>query len=245
MIKSDGVLTQKSGYKKRFRKFNVPKYVQRPKDTNLLKIKKLETKLNKLTQTVKKQEPPLKRKYYEGSQAPENAWSGFALPYPYVGADDNERIGQIIQVKDIECNFQINVSTSDDLDTFRVVFVQYKDENTTGNPPTPGLELLFENYDGDDPTQAIWNPITKSRYKVFFDKTYNLNDKGLGQINDSFKVNYTQLYDKGKLTFLDTVNNEFFPGLQGGYITGYICSDSTAVPNPEIRYAMMVTYTDS
>jgi len=184
MIKSDGVLTQKSGFKKPFRKYGVPKYTTRYKDANLLKIKKLETKVNKLSKTVKKQEPPLKRKYYEGSQSPENAWVGFAPPYPYVGPAENQRIGEIIQVKDIICNFNITVSSSDTLDTFRVVFVQFLDENTSNNEPLNAKEILWMNHDGDDPTQSIWNPITTTRYKVFFDKTYNLNNNGLGQIND-------------------------------------------------------------
>jgi len=245
MIRSDGVLTQKKGYKKPFRKYGVPKYTPRYKDSNLLKIKKLETKLNKLVKTVKKNEPPLKRKYYEATQNPENSWTGLAPPYPYVGPAENQRIGEIIQIKEITVNFCISVSTSDSFDTFRMAWVQYKDENASNNLPTGGQELLWMNYDGDFPTQSIWNPITKDRYKVLFDKTYNVNKDGLAQISDSFTINYTQLYDQGKLIFIDDENIEFAPALQGGYITGFICSDSAASPNPKIEYSVLMTYTDS
>jgi len=187
--------------------------------------------------------PPVKSNYSEATYNPQNAWTGLGVPFPAKGEEPNERIGDEIVIKSVNVRYNLSVSESDTFDTMRVVFVQWNQPNTEGNLPVGQDALLWLDPSMDYPYNSPYNTQTASTYKVLFDKVYNLNDAGISQAHENL-VFLPKDLKTTKLKFGTDVGTAL-PQLDGGLIVGYVCSDSTASPNPGINISVKLNYTDS
>lgn len=239
-LSNDTGLTFKKGFEKK-RKFT--KKIQKPTLGGLQK--ELAIMKKTVAKKFKEDEPPLKYTYAEFVVSPENTWTNMEFLWPIQGNTVNERLQSIIQVKSMQFNFIVKASESDGFDNVRVVFIQYVDANLSGTPPD--INIVFIDAGTSFPYIGQYNSLNRSRYRVLFDKTYCVNYNGIASIADSFTCTSRDLTtNHGKMIYIsDTDTNGNVPGLEGGYVIGYCCSDSSASPNPSIEYTTRMNFTDT
>lgn len=200
------------------------------------KIKQLEKKL-------KANEPPVKSSYLENIDSPENVWFAFGLPYPAKGGADNERLGQEIIVKSVNFRWLINASETDDFDTLRFVIVQFMDGNAVSEFPLNYNTNLWLEPTTDYPYLSPFNTQSASTYRVLFDKTYNVCANGVAQMSENVLITSKDMAIS-KLKF-DGDTGGGLPGLDRGLIICFACSDSTAVPNPDVKFTCKMNFIDT
>lgn len=199
--------------------------------------------IKRLKHIVKQTAPPIKSAYVEEQQNPTNAWTAIGLPYPVKGGAADERLGQEIIIKSINYRFTLSVSESDDFDTMRVCIIQYMDGNLVNNFPIGQLTNVFLEPTGSYPVLWPFNTQSASTYRVLFDKNYNLNEQGVAQVSENLLITHKQLAIT-KVKF-DTDAGGALPGLDRGLIMFYVCSDSTASPNPGIEISTKLNFIDT
>lgn len=199
--------------------------------------------IKRLKSMVKLSAPPVKSAYVEEQQNPTNAWTAIGLPYPVKGGAADERLGQEIIIKSINYRFTLSVSESDDFDTMRVCIIQYMDGNLVNNFPIGQLTNVFLEPTGSYPVLWPFNTQSASTYRVLFDKNYNLNEAGIAQHSENILLTSKDLAIS-KVKF-DTDAGGALPGLDRGLIIFYVCSDSSASPNPGIEISTKLNFIDT
>lgn len=240
---NDTGLTLKKGFQK---KRTFPKKETKPTMVSLQKeITFLKSSMKK---KAKIDEPPLKYTYSEFAGTYTNAWSNAAMDWPTMGSGISNRLTDIIKIKSITFNFLVKASESDGFDNVRIIFIQWVDQNASGDA-TPAIGLSQALI---DPTSSFcylnqWNSITRNKYRVLFDKTYCVNYNGVATVADQFTVTGPNLtVNKGRMVYSnDSETNMLAPGLEGGYVVGFICSDSAVTPNPSVEYSFRMNFTDT
>jgi len=187
--------------------------------------------------------PPVKSRYGETVYNPENEWMSIGLPYPAKGGDKDERLGDTIDVKSINFRYTISVSETDNFDTFRCCIIQYMDGNTETNYPLNHLTNVWLQPTTDYPVLSPFNTQSASTYRVLFDKVYNVNENGVAQISENVLVLAKDMAIT-KIKF-DTDAGLGLPALDRGLILMWICSDSSASPNPKIECTIKFNFTDT
>jgi len=221
--------------------FVTPKAITAPSTTK--KDVAQDREIKRLKASLKVLAPPVKSTYIEVVQSPENSFIGFTCKYPAKGGAKDERIGDEIEVKSLNIRYNLNVSETDNFDTMRVIFVQWIPSNALGELPVNSDPMLFENNIGDYPILWPFNTQSASSYKVLFDKVYNLNENGIAQMHENILILGKDLRVK-KLKF-QTDDGTQLPQLDSGLIIGYVCSDSSASPNPRMDCTIKLNFTDS
>lgn len=199
--------------------------------------------IKKLKKLIKKAEPPTKSSYIEVVKSPENSWDLIGAPWPAKGGAMNERLGQDIAFKSLNIRYTVNVADSDGFDTFRVLIVQWNEENEFGQPPVNHLSMLFEEALTDYPTLAPFNTQSAAKYRILYDKVHNLCDSGIAQATENVLILPSQLAVT-KFTY-QTDGGGQLPQLDSGIILMYIASDSTTEPNPRIDTVWKFNWTDT
>lgn len=200
-------------------------------------------KIKLLTKKLRMNEPPVKSCYLENVDSPENVWFAFGLPYPAKGGADNERLGQEIIVKSINFRWLINASESDDFDTLRFVIVQFMDGNAATEFPLNYQSNLWLSPVTDYPYLSPFNTQSASTYRVLFDKTYNVCATGIAQMSENVLLNSKDMAIS-KLKF-DGDTGGGLPGLDRGLIICFACSDSSASPNPDVKFTCKMNFVDT
>lgn len=199
--------------------------------------------IKRLKRELKKISPPVKSTYIEDTENPENAWIGFTCNYPAKGGAVNERLGDEIIVKSLNIRYTLSVSETDNFDTMRVVFVQWIPSNAFGELVVNNDSLLWESTPTDFPVNSPYNTQSAPSYKVLYDKVHNLNENGVAQISENILITSRDLRVT-KLKFQTDAGGQL-PALNSGLIIGYVCSDSTAAPNPKIESSIKLNFTDT
>lgn len=222
-----------------------PTYSKKRKLNNskFSKDKKQDLEIKKIKKQLKVIAPPVKSTYGEAVYNPENAWTSVAMNYPAKGPDNDERLGEIIEIKSINIRYTLSVSESDNFDTMRCVLVQYMDGNEEAQYPLDHARNLWLEPVTDYPVLSPFNTQSASTYRVLFDKTYNLCDGGQAQICENLLVTAKDLAIS-KIKF-DTDGGLGLPSLDSGLIILWVCSDSTATPNPKIECTFKMNFTDT
>lgn len=206
-----------------------------------------DNKQDKEIKLIKKQlrilAPPVKSRYGENTINPENVWEAVGLPYPAKGGDNDERLGAEIIVKSINFRYNLSVSESDDFDTMRVIIVQYMDGNTNGNYPLNHDTNLWLSPTTAFPYNSPFNTQSADTYRVLFDKVYNLNAAGQAQIAENILITSKDMAIS-KLKF-DGDDGLGLPPLDRGLILMWVCSDSSASPNPKMDVSIKFNFTDT
>lgn len=209
----------------------------------LTKDQQQDLEIKRLKKQIRSVAPQVKSTYSESTLTPENAWTAFGLPYPAKGGSVNQRLNERIKIKSINWRWTLSVSETDDFDTMRVVIVQFMDGNAHDNFPLNYQSNLWESPVTDYPVQSPYNTQSAGTYRVLFDKVYNLNAAGKAQISENFLL----LPSKMAITDLkfDTDDGGALAGLDKGIIIGFVCSDSTAIPNPKMEVTTKVNFCDA
>lgn len=197
--------------------------------------------IQRLKKMIKIAKPPVKSTYIENNLSPENAFEGFTFQYPAKGAAENERIGKQIDIKSVNYRFTLNVSDTDVFDTMRVIFVQWQINNAESAIPSNNLLFLYPV--GDYPNLWPFNTQNAHTYRILYDRVFNLSEGGIAQVTENILFTPKDL-GITKLTFENDDGGQI-PTLAGGLIMGYVCSDSSATPNPRIDYTAKFNFTDS
>lgn len=204
---------------------------------------KQDKEIKMLKMKLKMAEPPVKTIYAEGVNNPENTFEGLGILWPGQGSDLSNRIGNQIKIKSLNIRYNLSVSESDDFDTFRVTIVQYVDGSKEGEYPLDALANTFVAPGSDYPVLVGFNTQSASRYRVLHDKVHNLNAAGQAQAFENL-IFYPKDLVIDHIKF-DSSGGGNFPGMDGGIIVLWVCSDSTASPNPKIEYTCKLNFTDS
>jgi len=224
------------------------KFVSKKKPTMSDKMMFLEKKLKRM---IKNDAPPIKATYIEGG--PGNAtdsWSPIYFDWPLLGSGINNRLNDIIQVKSIQMKFTIDPSTgigSENENAVRIAMIQFVDSNASGSSTgAVGLSQIWMGDSGDYVWLNPYNPLTRSKYRVLFDKTYSITFGGNATISDEIMVTSLDMsVNKGKFVYQnDEDSNLNFPGMEGGFVCAFICSDSSAAPHPQFTYTSRLVFTD-
>jgi len=231
------VVLNKQGQKRKSYGKTNSKYSKKSKD------QKQDAEIKRMKQKLKAIEPPVKSTYGEAVYNPENSWTSVAMNFPAKGGDYDERLGEIIEVKSINIRYTLSVSETDDFDTMRCVLVQYMDGNEEGQYPLDHARNLWLEPVTDYPVLSPFNTQSASTYRVLFDKVYNLNDNGQAQYTENILVLAKDLAIS-KFKF-DTDGGLGLPALDRGLIILWVCSDSTATPNPKIECTFKMNFTDT
>jgi len=213
------------------------------KSKKMTKDQKQDKEIKRLKQQLKVIAPPVKSTYGEAVYNPENAWTSVAMNFPAKGGDNDQRLGEIIEIKSINIRYTLSVSESDNFDTMRCVLVQYMDGNEVTNYPWDHERNLWLEPVTDYPVLSPYNTQSAATYRVLFDKVYNLNDNGQAQVTENILVLAKDLAIS-KIKF-DTDAGLGLPGLDAGLIILWVCSDSSASPNPKIEATFKMNFTDS
>jgi len=207
------------------------------------KDKKQDMEIKKIKKQLKVIAPPVKSTYGEAVYNPENAWTSVAMNFPAKGTDYDERLGEEIELKSLNIRYTLSVSESDNFDTMRCVLVQYMDGNEVTQFPLDHERNLWLEPVTDYPVLSPFNTQSASTYRVLFDKVYNLNDNGQAQVTENlvfFPKDFAVTHFK-----FDTASGLGLPGLDRGLIILWVCSDSSATPNPKIECTFKMNFTDS
>jgi len=225
------------------------KFVSKKKPTMTDKVLFLEKKLKSM---IKNDAPPIKFTYGEGGDAAiTDSWTPVQVVWPVLGSGVNNRLQDIIQVKSIQLNFTLYTATglgSENFDNVRLACIQFVDTNASGSSTgAAGLAQIWEGYSGDFVWLNPYNPLTKSKYRVLFDKTYSLTFGGIATQTDRASITSLDMtVNKGKFVYSnDGETNVYYPGMEGGFVCFFICSDSSATPNPLLSYTSRLTFTDT
>lgn len=225
------------------------KYVKAYKkgDTKTVQMQK---EIQRLKSAMVHNSPPIKTKWYIFSQTPQNEWSGMGLAWPVLGGANNQRLGQDIKLKSLQLKGIVKVSNSDTFDTARLVLVQYLDSNTSGNYPYGSLDncvkaTFLDVNSGDYPYIMPFLTQTKSSYRVLYDKTYQLDNGGNATCDVDVLITSKDLAVT-KIHYLDNDDTDVnLPALSEGMIVGFVCSNSTATPNPQFEIVVKLNYIDT
>jgi len=199
--------------------------------------------IKRLKSIVKSNAPPVKSTYAEEVQNPENTLIAIGMPYPAKGGDNDDRLGQEIIIKSINLRWTISVSETDDFDTFRCTLVQFMDGNLVTEFPINYLTNLYLQPTTDYPVLSPFNTQSAGTYRILFDKVYNTNEAGNAQYSENLLVLGKDLAIS-KIKF-DTDAGGSLPGLDKGLILLFVCSDSTASPNPKIEITKKFNFIDT
>lgn len=224
------------------------KFHAKPKTQKAIN-EKLEKEIKQLRKIEKINKPPVKSNYTENDISPDNTWHAMALDYPALGGTASERLGPIIEMKSVNVRFVVTTSNSDTYDTLRVMFVQYMDGNTDGNYPVNHDSNVWESTSTSYPYLVPFNTQTASRYRVLYDEMFHVNENGVAEISRNLLFSakaspQTKPWAISKIVFTGDTGLGL-PPIESGLILGWVCSDSTASPNPKITYTVKVNYTDS
>lgn len=228
---------------------NTRKYVKGTKkgDTKTVALQK---QINRLKASIVHNSPPVKTKWYLFSNNPQNEWFGGGMAWPTLGGANNQRLGQDIKIKSIQFKGKVSVASSDGFDMFRCVLVQYLDSNTSaqypyGSQSNAVAQTFLDVNTGDYPYIMPFKTQTKSAYRVLYDKTFFLDNSGQAEAPVDFMVTAKDLA-VSKIHFLDNDDTEVnLPGLSEGMLIFWVCSDSTATPNPGIECVIKMNYIDT
>lgn len=209
----------------------------------LSKDKKQDLEIKKLKKQLKVIAPPVKSTYGEAVYNPENSWTSVAMNFPAKGGDNDQRLGDIIEIKSINIRYTLSVSETDDFDTMRCVLVQYMDGNEEAEYPLDHARNLWLEPVTDYPVLSPFNTQSAATYRVLFDKVYNLNENGQAQMSENILVLAKDLAIS-KIKF-DNASGLGLPALDRGLIILWVCSDSTASPNPKIECTFKMNFTDT
>lgn len=229
--------------------YNTRKYVKGSSKSDT-KTDKLQKQLNRLKASMVHNAPPIKTKWAIFTQSPQNEWGAMGIYWPTLGGANNQRLGQDIKIKSIELKGIVKVAESDDFDTVRLVVVQYLDSNTSGQYPYGGLAQVvnttfLDANTGDYPYIMPFRTQTKSSYRVLCDKTWEVNKQGKATA-DIHELITSKNLAVTKIHFLDNEDTDVnLPGLSEGMILGFVCSNSTASPNPQFEIVVKLNYIDT
>jgi len=207
-----------------------PKSTSKPPAKTAVDTKQ-DIEIAKLKKLMKANLPPVKSTYAEGTGNPENSFVAFGMPWPQKGGDNNERLNQEIVLKSINIRYCVNVSESDNFDTMRVVIVQFMDGNEATAFPLNYATNLWLSPVTDFPNLSPFNTQSASSYHVLYDKIHNLNDNGVSQENVNLLLRPKD-FRITKFKF-DTDAGGSFPAFDRGLIVMFVCSDSSASPQPK------------
>jgi len=233
----------------RFTTSNPRKYVKgtRKGDT---KNNQMQKEINRLKSQIVHNAPPIKTKWYVFTNSPQNEWFGGGLAWPTLGGANNQRLGQDIKIKSLQIKGKVSVASTDGFDLFRCVLVQYLDSNTSGQYPYGSQsnavsQTFLDVNTGDYPYIMPFKTQTKSSYRVLFDKTYILDKNGNGEDSVDIFVTSKDLA-VSKIHYLDNDDTDVnLPALSEGMLIFWVCSDSSATPNPGIEAVIKLNYIDT
>jgi len=203
--------------------------------------------IKRLKSMIKVNKPPVKSTYAEGVVSPDNSWVACAFNYPAKGGAEDERLNAEIILKSINVRFTLSVSETDDFDTMRVIIVQYMDGNEVANYPLNHDSNLWLSPTTGYPMLSPYNTQSASTYRVLYDKAFNLNENGVAQVTENVLITAKQIAQVNGITRLkfDTDAGLGLPGLDRGIILMWVCSDSTASPNPSIEFSVKMNFIDT
>jgi len=205
---------------------------------------KQDKEIAKLKKLVKVQAPPTKSSFAEtGTLNPQNVWQAFGMPFPNKGGDINDRLGAEIELKSINLRYLVAASETDDFDTMRVILVQYMDGNEHDEYPVNHDTNLWLSTPTDYPYLAPYNTQSASTYRVLYDKIHHLCAAGEAEQGANVLLTPKDL----AITHFkfDGDGGGALAGLDRGLIIGWICSNSSASPNPDFTATIRFNYTDS
>ena len=225
------------------------KFLKKKKPTMSTKVLQMEKKMKSM---IKNDAPPIKYTYVEGGPvSASDSWTPVNIVWPLLSSGLNARLQDIIQVKSYQLKFTIDPSTglgSENENNVRIAMIQFVDSNASGSSTgAVGLGQVWLGYDGDYTWLNPYNPLTKSKYRVLFDKTYAITFGGIATICDEIMVTSLDMtVNKGKMVYSnDGELNTNYPGLEGGFICAFITSDSSAAPHPQFTYTARLNFTDT
>jgi len=210
------------------------------------------TSIARLQRTIKYLAPPLKTDWFEWPPRDmTNVWSALGLAsYPVRGDAVNQRIGSDIILKSLEVRY--NWSYGDQMNTARMVIVQFTGQNadgsypTTPTTPTGAVNTIFKpdllGGLAAAPYNQFFNSQQRSEYRILYDKTFSMGANSVSSGNGHVLI--TDFPIK-KLHFFQDSNDINLPGLTEGLIVMYHCSDSAVMPHPLLQCSFKLNYTDS
>jgi hypothetical protein len=154
-----------------------------------------------------------------------------------------QRIGNTIFVKDLRFNYQVSLGVGtfgNDLENVvRVIIFQWIPDN---NLESPIFGDIFIEAVGSYPYLAHYNPDTKRKYRVLYDRTHCLSNTAGNKFTE---VVHAVLKPPIQKLVLDQDSTFGFGAiLVSGSIWSIMISDSSITPNPVVDYSTVFYYTD-
>jgi len=221
------------------RKFNNKKTQAK----SLSRDDKQDKEIARLKKLVKVQAPPTKTTYVETTLSPENTWAAFGIPFPAKGGAANQRLGDDIEFKSLNVRYLVSASESDDFDTMRVILIQFMNGNEHDEFPVNYFQDLWESPTTSYPYLSPYNTQSSSNYKVLYDQMHHLDAAGEAEQSGNVLILPKDL--RVTKFHFDTDSGGALAGLDRGIIIGFVCSNSTASPNPDFTCTMKFNFTDT
>lgn len=159
------------------------------------------------------------------------------------GLTQGQRIGNAIYLKSIISNFQITLGsgvTTDSENVVRLTIFQWMDDIAL-HYPTFGD--VFCNAPTGYPYLATFNPDSKGKYKILFDKTYTLSQNAGNPFTIIRKINIKN-FKRRKIIFDQNGTSGYNAAIYRGGIFWLLTSDSSIAPHPTITWSSRMNYTD-
>lgn len=174
-------------------------------------------------------------KHYDliGNETPDQGQIAIDLCNPGIGLTDEDRIGQVVNTKRIQVNFNVRAGSATSECNFVRILLVCKKENANFDQAT-----YFANTATSQETVSLRYWDNMSHYKTLYDKVYQLqggSSPNLSGAHDSISIPVPKAYQRMQW---DTANNHEANSL---WLVMY---SNVATNDPALLYASRVTYSD-